>query len=88
MDNRNTSYDAYLVTPSNTVNLPNAGLYARPAADGFSVGVTGDVSALLATGASYTWVAVPANTNIPIRITRINSTGTTATNILALYRMH
>jgi hypothetical protein len=71
---------AAAVTPSNTVALPGGvcrGLY---------VGGAGDVAAVLADqGAAVTFVAVPAGTFMPVRVFRVNSTGTTATNLVALY---
>ena len=49
------------------------------------VGVTGDVVALLADASSVvTFKAMPVGFH-PIRVLRVNSTSTTATNMLAIY---
>ena len=48
------------------------------------VGVTGDVKVTTDTGAVLTLVAVPAYTVMPLRVTLIWSTGTSATNIVGL----
>lgn len=69
---------AETVTPSDTVNLTNTsrGLY---------VGGTGNVAVVMKDGTTATFVAVPAGAILPIRITRVNSTSTTATSMVALY---
>lgn len=66
------------VTPSDSTDLgPVRGLY---------VGVTGNV-AIMAKGndAAVTWVGVPAGSVLPVRAQRVMATGTTATDIVALY---
>lgn len=52
---------------------------------GIYVGGAGDVAAVMVGGATLTFKAVSAGTLLPIRCTRINSTNTTATDMLALY---
>lgn len=49
------------------------------------VGGAGNIAAVMATGEVITFTAVPAGTILPIRVSRINSTGTTATSMVALY---
>lgn len=49
------------------------------------VGVAGNVTVLSAGGAAVTFSGVPAGVILPIRCKRVNSTSTTATNIVALY---
>lgn len=64
------------VTPSNSVNLaaPTRSLY---------IGTTGDVSVEMLNGTVvFTAVAVGI---LPVQCTRVNSTGTTASNIVALW---
>lgn len=68
----------YAVTPSDGSDLS-----PRPRA--VYVGGAGDVSMTDAGGAAVTWAGVPAGTTIPFRAVRIRSTGTTATNIVAIY---
>lgn len=48
------------------------------------VGGAGNLSVCMANGANATFVAVQAGSILPIRVARINTTGTTATNILSL----
>lgn len=65
------------VTPSDVTNLgsPARSLY---------VGGTGALSVVMyGDGATVTFAAVPVGV-FPIQVTRVNATGTTATNIVAL----
>jgi len=66
------------VTPSDATNLTNN-------ARGLYVGVTGNVSVVTITGDTAVFVGVPAGSIIPLRIKRVNSTSTTATDMVALY---
>lgn len=71
--------EAVAVTPSDTVALvaPSRWLY---------VGVSGDVTVDMATtGATILFKAVPAGELLPISVIRVRATGTTATQIVALY---
>lgn len=69
--------NAVAVTPHDTNDLVNA-------TRGIYVGVTGDIVVnMLGTGAQVTFKAVPVGV-LPIRVTRIYLTNTTATNLLAL----
>jgi hypothetical protein len=49
------------------------------------VGGAGNVSVVTSVGENVTFVGVQAGTLLPIRVRRINSSGTTATSLLALY---
>lgn len=71
------SASAEAITPSNSVNLSGT-------TRGIYVGVTGDVTAVI-NGNAILFKAVPVGLILPIRATRVNSTGTTATNMVALY---
>ena len=70
---------AIAVTPSDTNDLTHVSLLLY-------IGVTGDVT-LDTVGGEPTilFKAVPAGTQLKIRATRIRATGTTATNIVAIY---
>lgn len=71
--------NAEVVTPHNSTDLAalSRALY---------VGVGGDVSVQMAgTGTAIVFKNVPTGTTLPIRIHRVNSTATTATNMVALY---
>ena len=49
------------------------------------VGGDGNIAAVSPEGQVVTFVGVPAGTILPIRCNRINLTGTTATNLVALW---
>ena len=67
----------FAVTPHDTNPLTETtrGLY---------VGGAGDIAAVMASGASVRFPAVPAGSVLPVRLTRILSTGTTATSMVGL----
>lgn len=67
---------AFAVTPHNSTD------FATPAR-GLYVGTTGNVVVVTTTGA-VTFTAVPAGAILPVECTRVNSTGTTASNIVGL----
>ena len=75
---------ASAVTPSNTVNISsiNGGV-----ANGCTlyIGGAGAVKVTTLGGDAVTFSAVPAGTFMPIQVLRVWATGTTATNILALW---
>lgn len=52
---------------------------------GIYVGTTGNVAVTMANNDAVTFIAVQAGTVLPIRIKRVNASGTTATSIIALY---
>lgn len=66
------------VTTSNSVTYesPTRGVY---------VGVGGNVKVDMVSGGTVTFVGVAAGTLLPIQVERIYATGTTATNMVALY---
>lgn len=69
--------NAEVVVPSDTVNLvePSRALY---------IGVTGDVSVEMAgVGSAIVFIAVPVGV-LQIEVTRVNSTNTDATDMVAL----
>lgn len=73
------AYSAAAVTPSDTVDLTNVtrGLY---------IGTAGNVSVnMYESGAAVVFTGVPAGTVLPIRVTRVLATNTTASNIVALW---
>lgn len=74
-----TAANAVAVTPSNSVNLAYGcrALY---------VGTTGDVAVVFPGQASaVVFASVAAGSILPVQAARVNSTGTTASNILALF---
>lgn len=67
---------AYPIVPSDTV--------ANTAFKRLYVGGAGNINVLTLNGANCTFTAVPVGTTLEIRGTRVNVTGTTATNIVGL----
>jgi hypothetical protein len=71
--------DLVPVTPSDSVNLTDGltiGLY---------IGVSGNVSVVTKSGQTRILVGLAAGIIHPIPVTRVNSTATTATSIVAVY---
>lgn len=69
----------YAVTPHDSTNFtagPCRGLY---------VGTTGNLVAVKMDGSTVTFSTIPAGMILPIVAVRVNSTSTTASNIVALY---
>ena len=48
------------------------------------VGGGGNVSVTMVGGGDAIFIAVPVGTTLPIQVTKVKATGTTATNLLAL----
>ena len=69
--------DGYAVTASDSADLPRL-------CDAIYVGGTGAVKVITEGGHDATFSAVPVGAILPIRARRVYSTGTTATNLLAL----
>jgi hypothetical protein len=79
---RDPAYQAAAVTPSNTVDLT----YVSTA---LWIGGAGNIAVVMAggpTASPVTFIGVPVGTYLPIRVSRVMSTNTTATNIVALWR--
>lgn len=66
------------ITTSDTVSFTNI-------ARGVYVGVTGDVVIVMPSGAVLTFKNASQGTILPVRAMRVNATGTTATNLIALF---
>ena len=70
--------DFVAITPSDSTFFTNGVCRA------IYIGVTGDVTCLNNEGNAITFKAVPVGV-LPVMTTRVNSTSTTATNMVALY---
>ena len=69
---------AEAITPSDTLDLTNA-------TRGIYVGGSGDITCIMASdSSSVTFSSVNTGSILPIRVKRVESTGTTATNLIAL----
>jgi hypothetical protein len=69
--------NAEVVSKSDTVDLANVSRYLW-------IGGTGDVCVITKGGQTVTLTAVPAGQLIPICVSRVKATNTTATNMIAL----
>jgi len=65
--------DAYPVTPSDTDGFDESIIY---------VGTAGNVAVRTSGGQTVTFANVPAGSTLPVMVTRVFSTGTTAGNIV------
>lgn len=70
--------DYAAVTPSDSSNFSQE-------ARGLYIGGAGNVVAVTRTGTAVTFTGVLAGSVLPITCVRVNSTSTTATNIVALF---
>lgn len=78
-DLNSPAYYGAAVTPSDStdMNIVSRALY---------VGGAGNLSVVMAgDGATVVFTAVPAGTVLPISVMRVNATGTTATNVTAIW---
>jgi hypothetical protein len=67
----------FAVTPSDSTLLSET-------TRGIYVGTGGTIAALMLSGASVSFPAVPSGAILPVRLTKIMATGTTASGIVAL----
>lgn len=70
---------ATAVTTSDSANIAN------PATKGLYIGGAGDVKVDTAHASAVVFKAVPVGTILPVLVLKVYATGTTATNIVALY---
>lgn len=68
---------AFAVTPNDSTDISETtrALY---------IGTAGSIAAVMASGASVTFGSVTSGTVLPVRVTRVLATGTTASAILGL----
>ena len=68
---------AFVIAPNDTADLPfvTRAIY---------VGTGGDIRAQMLDGEPVTFVAVPQGTVLPVQITRLFATGTTASDLIGL----
>lgn len=85
MDNLLGSAEEYVaVTPSDTTDFMGAGNKFR-LTRGIYVGGAGNVAVVDGRGDAVTFSGAVAGSVIPVRCKRVNSTNTTATNLVALF---
>lgn len=68
--------NAAAVTPNDTTDLPNFSRYIY-------VGGAGNLQVTLVGGTTVTYTGLTAGSRHPLRVSRVHSTGTTATSIVA-----
>jgi hypothetical protein len=78
---------AAAVTPSDTVNIPSVSTADGKGNNGcvLYVGVAGDLKVQTVGGDDVVFTGVLAGSFIPVQVLRVFATGTTATNIVALW---
>ena len=67
--------DAFAVTPSDATHLHANALF---------VGTSGDVTVVTEAGTTVTFKNVPTGSILPVRVSQVKSTGTTASDIVGL----
>lgn len=68
------------ITPADGADLPTI-------CHGIYVGGTGDLKVTMLDGSTPTYKAVPVGTLLPIQVSRVFATGTTATLLIGLIRV-
>ena len=69
--------DFFTITPSDSTDVTDI-------TRAIFVTGAGDISCITRSGNTRTWAGVPASTLLPIRVSRVRATGTTATGIIGL----
>ena len=72
------AYSAYEITPNDSTDLPAGDTRA------IYIGGDGNLAVITAAGNSVTFVGLKAGSVLPVRASRVKSTGTTATSLIAL----
>lgn len=78
---------AALVTPSDTVNIPNIAAENGRGNNGcvLYVGSTGNLKVLTAGGDEILFSGILSGSFLPVQVLRVYATGTTATGVIALW---
>lgn len=77
---------AALVVPSNTVDIPFVGYPSGPTLPCvIYTGTGGDIKVMTDGGDEVTFVSTNPGTFLPVQVNRVYATGTSASNILALW---
>ena len=74
-DSIGPALNAFAVLPSDTAAVAARSIY---------VGGAGDVAVTMQGGGTVTFKAVPAGAILPVRVSKVFMTGTTATNLVGL----
>lgn len=78
---------AAIVTPSNTTNIPNVAAQNGSGNNGcvLYVGTKGNIKVMTVGGDEVTFTNIQDGSFIPVQVLKVFSTGTTASNIIALW---
>jgi len=80
------SYDTGKESPAdNAITVTASDVTVLDTSRALYVGGTGNVAVIMKGGQSVIFVAVPAGSVLPIRVTQVLATGTTASSILSIY---
>jgi hypothetical protein len=81
------AYRAASVTPSNSADIPSVSTQDGSGNNGcvLYIGGNGNLRVTTAGGDDITFVAVQAGSFLPVQVVRVWATGTSATNIVALW---
>ena len=74
---------AAAVTPSDTATIQNNGGDTRGCL--VYVGVSGDLAVVTSAGDTVTFKAAPQGMILPVQVTKVLATGTTATDLISLH---
>lgn len=74
------------IAPSDKVDFVAQGTFGN-LTSGIYVGVTGNVVVVWQDGSTSTFKGVPAGTVLSVQARRVNATNTTATDLVALYKV-
>lgn len=80
-----TSADATVSARSATAVVPSDTVVAEAPTRALYVGGPGNIKVDMVSGGTVTFYNAAAGSLLPIQVVRIYATGTTATNVLALY---
>lgn len=81
------AYRAAVVTPSDSVNIPNVANQDGTGNNGcvLYIGGDGDIKVTTVGGDDVIFVGLTAGSFVPVQVVRVWATGTNATDILALW---
>jgi hypothetical protein len=64
---------------------PNDSTVLDPTPKGIYVGVSGDIAVIMEDASVVTFPSVPAGIILPVSVSRVKATGTTASGLIGLY---
>ncbi len=83
--NRSYKQDVTAPAGAGAAVTPNDSTDLTFVSRGLWIGTTGDITVTMEEGGDLTFSAVPDGTLLPLRVSRVLATGTSATNIVAIW---